>query len=180
MIDVQTGILTPPVSVEDHHIGPLTAPVSLVEFGDYECPYCGQAHPIVKEVKQRLGESLCFVFRHFPLSQIHPHAERAAEAAEAAGAQGQFWPMHDLLFQHQNALGDEHLVRYAANLRLDIDRFSRDLAQGTYAAKVREHIRSGIWSGVNGTPTFFINGQRHDGPWDLSNLLSAIERVIDS
>jgi protein-disulfide isomerase len=180
MIDVQTGILTPPVSVEDHHLGPLTAPVSLVEFGDYECPFCGQAHPIVKEVKQRLGDSLCFVFRHFPLSQIHPHAERAAEAAEAAGAQGQFWPMHDLLFQHQNALGDEHLVRYATTLRLDVDRFARDLAQGTYAAKIREHIRSGIWSGVNGTPTFFINGQRHDDPWDLPHLLSAIQRVIQS
>ena len=180
MIDVQTGILTPPVSVEDHHLGPLTAPAFLVEFGDFECPYCGRAYPIVKEVKQRLGDSLCFVFRNFPLTQSHPHAGRAAEAAEAAGAQGAFWRMHDLLFEHQDALDDQDLVRYAASLQLDTERFTRELAEGTYASKIREHIRSGIWSGVNGTPTFFINGQRFDGQWDLPNLLSAIERASQS
>lgn len=180
MIDVQTGVLTPPISAEDHHLGPLTAPVALVEYGDYECPYCGQAHPIVKEVKRRLDDSLCLAFRHFPLAQIHPHAERAAEAAEAAGAQGAFWSMHDLLFEHQNALSDAHLLRYAAVLRLDVNRFARDLDARTFAPKVREHFRSGIWSGVNGTPTFFINGFRHDGPWDLANLLSAIDRAMQS
>jgi protein-disulfide isomerase len=178
VIDVQTGVLTPPVSAEDHHLGPLSAPVTLVEFGDFECPYCGQAYPIVKEAKQRLGDSLCLAYRHFPLSQVHPHAERAAEAAEAAGAQGAFWPMHDTLFEHQDALDDQHLIAYAAALHLDVNRFSGELSEGTYAPQVREHFRSGIWSGVNGTPTFFINGRRHDGPWDLPNLLAAITAAM--
>jgi protein-disulfide isomerase len=178
MIDMQTGVLTPPLSAEDHHLGPLTAPVALVEYGDYECPYCGQAYPIVNAVKQQLGDSLCVAYRHFPLSQIHPHAQRAAEAAEAAGAQGTFWPMHDMLFEHQHALSDPDLLRYAAALRLDTERFASELAGHVYSQRVREQMRSGIWSGVNGTPTFFINGARHDGSWDLPHLLSAIERVL--
>jgi len=178
MIDVQTGVLTPPISAEDHHLGPLNAPVNLVEFGDFECPFCGQAYPIVQEVKRRMGDSLCFVFRHFPLSQIHPHAERAAEAAEAAGAQGKFWQMHDMLFEHQNALDDAHLLDYAQAIGLDVNRFASDLAEQTYAPKVREHFRSGIWSGVNGTPTFFINSYRHDGPWDLPTLMAAVSSAV--
>lgn len=178
MTTVDMAVLSPPVSLDDHIQGPETAAVTLVEFGDYECPYCGMAHPIVKEVQRRLGNDLRFVFRHFPLRQIHPHAERAAEAAEAAGAQGKFWQMHDMLYEHQNALGDAYLVAYAKALGLDAHRFATDLAEETYAGRVREDFRSGVWSGVNGTPTFFINGRRHDAPWDLPTLLSAIERAV--
>jgi protein-disulfide isomerase len=180
MIGVETATLTPPVNADDHSQGPATAPVTLVEYGDFECPHCGRAHPIVKEVQRRLGNELRFVFRHFPLTQIHPHAERAAEAAEAAGAHGRFWPMHDLLFEHQDQLDDVHLVGYAATLGLDVDQFAADLANGTYASRVREDVRSGIWSGVNGTPTFFINGRRHDEDWDLATLLSAVERAVSA
>jgi protein-disulfide isomerase len=178
MIGVETAILTPPITEDDHVLGPATASVTLVEYGDYECPYCGMAHPIVKEVIRRLRDDVRFAFRHFPLTQIHPHAERAAEAAEAAGVQGRFWEMHDTLYEHQDALGDVHLVGYAAMLGLDGDRFAAELANGTHAGRVREDFRSGIRSGVNGTPTFFINGRRHDEPWDLATLLSAVERAV--
>ena len=123
---------------------------------------------------------MCFVFRHFPLTQIHPHAEHAAEAAEAAGAQGKFWQMHDTLFEHQHALDDAHLVRYAAELKLDVDRFERELAEHVYANRVREDFLSGVRSGVNGTPTFFINGLRYDGSYDLEMLLAAIELAMVS
>jgi protein-disulfide isomerase len=179
MITTPTTIptLTPPVSERDHVIGTRTAPVTLVEYGDYECPYCGAAHPVVKEVRRRLGSGLRFAFRHFPLTRVHPHAEHAAEAAEAAGAQGKFWPMHDLLFEHQNALDDEDLLVYAASLGLDLDRFASELELGVHAPRVREDFLSGVRSGVNGTPTFFINGRRHEGASDVQTLLAAIAAV---
>jgi protein-disulfide isomerase len=164
-----------PVSERDHIQGPITAPVTLVEYGDYECPYCSQAHVVVQALEQMLGNLLCFVFRNFPLTQVHPHAEHAAEAAEAAGAQGMFWEMHDCLFRHQQALDDIHLLAYAAELGLDVPRFSREMTQHYYAARVREDFLSGVQSGVNGTPTFFINGVRHNGSFDLNSLLAAIE-----
>ena len=167
--------LTVPVSAADHYLGPLTAPITLVKYGDYECPYCGQAHHAVKQLHQLLGQQLCFVFRHFPLAMIHPHAQQAAEAAEAAGAQGKFWEMHYMLFEHQQALGPEHLLQYAAVLGLDIVRFRSELASHLYAPRVREQFMSGVRSGVNGTPTFFINGVRHDGAYDLDTLLTAME-----
>ena len=151
----------------------------LVEYGDYECPYCGAAHPVVTEVKRRLGDQLCLVYRHFPLARVHPHAERAAEAAEAAGAQGRFWPMHDMLFEHQDALDDRSLLAYAVALGLDADRFARELSDGVHMPRVREDFASGVRSGVNGTPTFFINGWRHDGAADLPTLLAAIAAVLD-
>jgi protein-disulfide isomerase len=173
-----TARLTMPVGPRDHRLGPENAPVTLVEYGDYECPYCGEAHPIVKEIKRRLGDRLCFVFRHFPLTQVHPYAEHAAEAAEAAGAQGKFWQMHDCLFEHQEALDDAHLVLYAVALELDEDRFVREMAEQVYAPRVREDFLIGVRSGVNGTPTFFINGVRHDGSFDLPTLLAAIEAVL--
>lgn len=163
--------LTPPVSARDHVLGPPTAPVTLVEYGDYECPFCGAAHPVVKEVLRTLGNQARFVFRHFPLTQVHPHAERAAEAA---GAQGEFWPMHDTLYEHQDALGDEHVLAYAALLGLDVDRFAQELADRVYAGRVREDFLSGVRSGVNGTPTFFVNGRRHDGSYDPETLLAEI------
>jgi protein-disulfide isomerase len=159
------SVLTPPVSADDHATGPDDAPITLVEYGDYECPYCGMAHPIVKRAQGELGSQLRFVFRHFPLAEIHPHARLAAQAAEAAGAQGKFWEMHDTLFEHQDALEVQDLVGYAESLELDTVKFVRDLETGTYANRVRDDFRSGVKSGVNGTPTFFMNGARYDGSW---------------
>ena len=169
------SVLTPPVSDDDHRAGPDDAPVTLVEFGDFECPHCGAAFPVVHEIQRILGPSLRFVFRNFPLTQIHPNAKRAAEAAEAAGAQGEFWGMHDLLFEHQDALEEPDLLRYATALSLDGERFARELSSGVYTSRVRRDFRSGVRSGVNGTPAFFINGVRHDAPWDLPTLLAAVE-----
>jgi protein-disulfide isomerase len=169
--------LKPPVSANDHVQGNADAPVTLVEYGDYECPYCGEAYPMVKALQERLGKKLRFVFRNFPLAEAHPHAEHAAEAAEAAGAQGKFWEMHDLLYENQDALEDEDLVRYAKALRLDMPRFVKEMQAHQYADRVREDFRSGVRSGVNGTPSFFINGARHDGPFDVGSLLAAIEKA---
>jgi protein-disulfide isomerase len=168
------GRLLLTVSDRDHIQGPPTAAATLVEYGDYECPFCRQAHSIVKEVQQRLGRRLRFVYRHFPLAEIHPHAPRAAEAAEAAGSQGRFWEMHDLLFENQPALADADLLRYATFLGLDLPRFVSELAQHVHEPRVREDFMSGVRSGVNGTPTFFVNGIRHDGPWDADTLSDAL------
>jgi protein-disulfide isomerase len=170
--------LKPPVGANDHVQGPAKAPVTLVEYGDYECPYCGEAYPVVKALQERLGDQLRLVFRNFPLGEAHPHAEHAAEAAEAAAAQGKFWEMHDLLYDNQNALEDEDLARYAKALKLDMPRFIKEMEGQQYTEKVREDFRSGVRSGVNGTPTFFINGSRHDGPFDLASLLAAIEEAV--
>jgi protein-disulfide isomerase len=168
--------LTPPVGGHDHALGPADAAVTLVEYGDFECPYCGQAYPIVKAIQERMGDRLRFVFRHFPLTESHPHAEHAAETAEAAGAEGKFWEMHDVLYEHQRALSDRDLVGYAGDLGLDGPRVARALEQGTFAAKVRGDFRGGVRSGVNGTPTFFINGVRYDGSWaDPADFLRALE-----
>jgi protein-disulfide isomerase len=172
--------LAVPVSQSDHQQGPESAPVTLVEYGDYECPYCGEAYPIVKEIQRRLGDRLRFVFRNFPLTQSHPHAEHAAEAAEAAAAQGKFWEMHDSLFEHQQALDDAHLVHYAAALQLDQETFEREMTEHLYAPRVHEDFLSGVRSGVNGTPTFYINGVRHDASYDLETLLAAIEGAMSS
>ncbi|MGH7652813.1 MAG: DsbA family protein, partial [Gemmatimonadaceae bacterium] len=162
---MQSAHLVTPVGEHDHTIGSGTAPVTLVEYGDFECPHCGRAHPIVQSVRRFMDDRLRFVFRHFPLSEAHPHAEHAAEAAEAAGAQGRFWEMHDMLFDHQDALEDEDLEMYAAKIGIDPHRVARELAAATYAKRIRADFRSGIRSGVNGTPTFFINGVRYDGNW---------------
>ncbi len=166
-----------PVSDRDHIQGPRDAPVMLVEYGDYECPHCGRAYPIVQQIQRRMGRRLCFVFRSFPLRESHPHAQRAAEAAEAAGAQGKFWEMHDRLFERQFALEDDNLIEYAGDLGLDVARFWEELAARVYEPRVREDFRSGVLSGVNGTPTFFINGIRHDDSWDPEPLLAALERA---
>ena len=170
--------LKPPVGANDHVQGSAKAPVTLVEYGDYECPYCGEAYSVVKALQKRLGDQMRFVFRNFPLAQAHPHAEHAAEAAEAAGAQGKFWEMHDMLYENQDALEDEDLVRYARALKLDVPRFVKEMEAGTYTERVREDFRSGVRSGVNGTPSFFINGARHDGAFDLASLLAAIEEAV--
>jgi protein-disulfide isomerase len=173
--------LTMPVTAERDHIqGPADAAVTLVEYGDYECPYCGAAHPIIKEVQARMGERLRFVFRNFPITTSHAHAEQAAEAAEAAASQGRFWQMHDLLFENQQRLGEEDLRAYAQTLGLDVGLFDKELAEHAHAARVREDFMSGVRSGVNGTPTFYINGRRHDASYDVDNLLAALERVAAS
>src|SRR5215468_10427931 len=169
MATTATGILTLPVSDHDHIRGLLSAPVTLVEYGDYECPYCGQAYDVLRALEQELGELMCFVFRNFPLTSMHPHAEHAAEAAEAAGGQGQFWEMHDTLYEHQTALDGPQLLQYADALWLDVVRFNRDLAEHRYAARICEDFMSGVRSGVNGTPTFFINGVRYNGAYDLES-----------
>ena len=168
--------LTLPVSDRDHVQGPADALVTLVEYGDYECPHCGRAYPIVRAVQRRMGPRLRFVFRNFPLRESHPHAQHAAEAAEAAGAQGRFWEMHDRLFERQFALEDTDLVEYARELGLDAGRLRRELAERRYEPRVREDFRSGVTSGVNGTPTFFINGARHDAAWDAEPLLAALQQ----
>ena len=172
----EAAVLTPAISARDHVKGPADAAVTLVEYGDFECPHCGRAYPIIKAVQQAIGPRLRFAFRNFPLRESHPHAEHAAEAAEAAGAQGKFWEMHDRLFERQFALDDEYLVEYATDLGLDAQRFAKELAEGAYAPRVREDFRSGVLSGVNGTPTFFIDGVRYDGSWELEPLLAALKQ----
>ncbi len=168
--------LVPQVSARDHIQGKQDAPITLVEYADFECPACGTAYPAVKEVQQRLGDRMRFVFRNYPLEQ-HPHAEHAAEAAEAAGAQGKYWQMHDYLFEHQDALSDRELVDSARAVGLDSSRFVSDLEQGTYTGQIEEDIASGDQSGIEATPTFFINGQVYSGPYDDAQaLLAAIEQ----
>ena len=169
-------MLTLPVGDRDHVDGPADAAVTLVEYGDFECPHCGRAYPIVKATRKKMGRRLRFVFRNFPLRESHPHAEHAAEAAEAAGAQGKFWEMHDRLFERQFALDDQYLIEYATDLGLDALRFEKELTAGVYAPRVREDFRSGVRSGVNGTPTFFVDGVRYDASWDQEPLLAALER----
>ena len=169
-----TTRLAVPVRERDHIRGPADAPITLVEYGGFECPFCGMAYPVVRELGRRLRERLRVVFRHFPLRDQHPHAQNAAEAAEAAAAQGRFWEMHDRLFEHQQALDDAHLIQYAAELGLDTDRFGRELTEHRYGDRVQEDLLSGLHSGVRGTPTFFVNGVRHEGRWELEHLLAAI------
>jgi protein-disulfide isomerase len=172
------AVLTAPVTEgRDHVQGPSIAPVTLVQYGDYECPYCGEAYPIIKEVQAKMGERLRFVFRNFPISTSHPHAEHAAEAAEAADAQGKFWEMHDLLYEKQKRLGDEDLHVYAGQLGLDIERFDKEMDDHVHADRVHEDFMSGVRSGVNGTPTFYVNGVRHDDSYEADVLLDALERA---
>ena len=165
--------LAAPVTERDHAIGPADAPVTLVEYGDLECPYCGQAEPVIRELLGEFGD-LRYVWRHLPLTDVHPHAELAAEAAEAAGAQGNFWEMHDLLLHNQDALEQRDLLRYAGELGLDLERFGDDLRRHAYAGRVAEDVDSADLSGVSGTPTFFINGRRHYGAYDIAALSAAV------
>jgi protein-disulfide isomerase len=166
------------VSAKDHRQGDADAAVTLVEYGDYQCPSCGQAYPVVKRVQKHFGKRMSFVFRNFPLSQMHPYAESAAETAEFAGAQGKFWEMHDLLYKHQARLGDEGLLEeLAQELHLSAEPLLAALKTKEFQPRVRTDFTGGVRSGVNGTPTFFINGQRHDGAYDFASLVEAIEQV---
>jgi protein-disulfide isomerase len=171
--------LTRPVSQRDHIRGPADAPVTLVEYGDYECPYCGEAYPVVEEIRRAMGNRLRFVFRHFPLSQMHPHAQDAAEAAEAAGALHKFWEMHDTLYTHQEALDESDLLRYAVALGLDPLPVRKALEEDAYLDRVREDFISGARSGVNGTPSFFIEGVRYDGPHDFDSMLAVLVEAAE-
>jgi protein-disulfide isomerase len=157
--------LTPDVGAHDHVLGPAHAPLTLVEYGDFECPHCGAAYPIVHEMLERMGNDVRFVYRHFPLKERHPHAQHAAEAAEAVAVEGKFWEMHAQMFQHQDALRDSDLVRYADVIGADVRRVLRELKAGSYAPRVSEDFMSGIRSGVTGTPAFFVNGERLDVDW---------------
>lgn len=170
-----------PVDPErDHILGPPDASVTIVEYGDYECPYCRQVEPIRREIRERLGGQYRYVYRHFPIRTSHPNAQLAAEAAEAAGAQGKFWEMHERLYgaTGPSELDRDHIVEYAREIGLDVEQFERDLTDGTYEDRVREDFRSGRLSGATGTPTFFINGVRYDGAWDVDSLQEAIEQPL--
>ena len=170
--------LTVPVAPGDHTRGDEGALVTLLEYADFECPFSGPASRIVPEVMRRMGGQVRLVFRHFPLSQKHPRALSAAEAAEAAGAQGHFWPMHDLLFQNQDALDLEDLITYAESLHLDLGRFVSDLEIHARLDRVKRDFHAGVSSGVDRTPTFFIDGVRHEGAWDPDTLTAALQRAL--
>jgi protein-disulfide isomerase len=163
------------VNADDHIQGDPAAECSLVEYGDYQCPYCGAAYPIVKSLQKHFGKRLSFVFRNFPLSQMHPWAEPAAEAAEFAGANGKFWEMHDLLFENQESLSNALFLELTEKLDLSISQLQTALASATYRSRVRADFAGGARSGVNGTPTFFINGRRYNGQSDFRSLSEAIE-----
>jgi Na+/H+ antiporter NhaA len=180
------GRLAPPIldltedvdPAVDHVRGPLNAPVTLVEYGDFECPYCGRAEPVVRELVQRFGNDLRFVFRHLPLIEVHEHAEIAAEAAEAAAAQGRFWEMHDVMIGEGVSLIYPDLIRYAGDLGLDVDRFAEDLRTRRYAARINRDVQSADASGAVGTPALFVNGRRHEGAHEIDALAAAIEREL--
>ena len=153
-------ILKVPVTSGDHAQGSESAEVTLVEYGDYECPHCGRAYPIVQGIQKHFGKRLRFVFRNFPLSQVHPHAQKAAEVAEEAADQNKFWNMHDYLYEHQQALDDMHLEKYAKIVGLDLERFDEDMMTHVYVSRIREDFLSGIQNGVNGTSSFYIRNSK--------------------
>ena len=167
-----------PITSRDHARGPAGAPVTLLEYGDYECPYCRVAHGVVKRLRADLDGRVRFVFRHFPLTQVHPQAMMAASAAEAADRQGKFWAMHDILYERQQLLEPDAIAEWAAELNLDLRRFADDMGRAQISQRILEDRRSGIRAGVNGTPTFFIQGVRYAGPPDYGALLGAIEGVL--
>jgi protein-disulfide isomerase len=177
--DTNSKKLTVPVNIGSDHIrGSINAPITIVEYGDYECPYTGMAYPIVKEIMKQFGDQIYFVFRNFPLNDIHPHAQLAAEAAEAAAAQDKFWQMHDYLFEHQKALDDRHLLEYAKKVGLNIDKFKTEMSEHIYAPLINKSLKVGIDSGVEGTPTFFVNAQRYEDSWDLDTFCSFLKRNL--
>ncbi|MDB5106536.1 MAG: protein-disulfide isomerase [Fibrobacteres bacterium] len=169
--------LTVPLEESDHVQGPAGVPLELVEYGDYQCTHCLRAYPIIKRLQQNLKSRLRFAYRNFPMTQQHPEALNAARAAEAAGLQGRFWQMHDMLFENQEYLDYESLLQYAAELRMDVNRFARDYRSQKVEDKIREDFESGVRSGVNGTPTFFINGLRYDGDWSFYSLFQVLQEV---
>lgn len=172
------SVMRDPVTPADHVQGNINAPVTLVEYGDFECAYCGAAYPIVKRVQKRFGKNLRFVFRHFPMAQAHPNAEIAAETAEFAAVADRFWQAHAGIYENQDLLNAPFLLTLAEELGLSPLALREALEDGTFAPRVRSNFRGGILSGVNGTPTFFINGQRHDGSYEFDFLVAAIESTL--
>ncbi len=169
--------LAVPVSERDHIQGPDTATVTLVQYGDYECPYTRRSTWVVQAIQQQLGDQLRFVYRNFPLTEIHPHSLHTAFAAEAADAQGKFWEMHNYIFHHQHTLEDADLEQFAGAVGLDMQRFAQDMAQRPFARRIEEDFQSGSRSGVRGTPTFFINGVLYPGSWEQDALLAALKEA---
>jgi protein-disulfide isomerase len=172
------SVLKVPVSSDDHIQGDEHAEITLVEYGDYECPHCGRAYPVVKRVQTHFGKRLCFVFRNFPLGQIHPYAEDAAEAGEFAAVYGKFWEMHDGIYENQKRLDGELLLELAKSLKLSGPALKKALESGEYQPKIKADFSGGVRSGVNGTPTFFINGQRHDAPFEYEDLVAGINAAV--
>ena len=166
-----------PVSGSDHAEGSENAPLVLVEYGDYQCSYCGQAYPIIKRLQKTLKKDLCLIFRNFPLSQMHPDALNAALAAEAAALQGKFWEMHDMLYENQENLDKESLISFAVELGLNADKFSKDMESQKIAERISSDFNGGVRSGVNGTPAFFINGVRYDGNWSDETFLGDLKKI---
>ena len=172
--------LKPPVSEQDHVTGSLQSPVTLVEYGDFQCPHCGAAYPIVKQIVKDYKERMAFVFRHFPLAEAHPYAQAAAVASEAAANQGKFWQMHALIFENQHMLGVEMLLQLAESLKLDMKKFEHDFKDPKLFKKVEDQFESGILSGVNGTPSFYINGTKYNDSYDYDSLTKAIDHAISA
>ena len=166
--------LKPPVNTQDHMRGDPKSGVILVEYGDFQCPHCGAAYPIVKQIEKKYSGNLAFVFRQFPLSESHPFAMAAAVASEAAAIQGKFWEMHALLFEYQSRLNAATILHHAKTLELDMARFEKDIRDSTLLKKVEASFESGIVSGVNGTPSFFINGTKYNGSYDFNSISEAI------
>jgi protein-disulfide isomerase len=168
-----------PINAADHTRGSKDAPIILLEYGDYQCPHCGRAYPVTERLGKVLGDNLRFVFRHFPLGELHPYATNAALAAEAAGRQGKFWDMHGTLFRNQIALDPESLMAHASDLELDLKTWIRDMESEITNSKVLSDFQSGVRSGVNGTPTFFVNGVRYDGDWSYEPFLEELMAVAE-
>jgi protein-disulfide isomerase len=174
-----------PPSNRDYRQGSLNAKVVLVEYGDYQCPQCGELHALIKTIHEQIDVTfpeenhLCFVFRQFPQPQIYPQAQKAAEAALAAGAQGQFWQMHNILFNHQEALGNGYLVEYANRLGLNIPQFLREMTRRVHVDRINQDIEGGLRSGVTTTPALFINGERYISRWNMEQLMVAITNVVN-
>lgn len=166
------------VNKNDHVQGPANAPIELIEYGDYQCPYCGRAYPIIKKIQKKLGNNIKFVFRNFPLTELHQHALHAAIAAEIAGSHDKFWEMHDMLFENQNALDDYYLLEYAKKLGINAAEFETDFGKDRFYQKVKDDYDSGIENKVQGTPTFFINGEPFVGDWSTSELSDYLESLI--
>jgi protein-disulfide isomerase len=170
--------LKTPVTNKDHFQGNANAAIELVEYGDYQCPYCGHAYPIIKNIQKKMGNKLKFVFRNFPLAESHPNAVNAAVSSEAAALQNKFWEMHDHLYEHQNSLNDASLIKYAGQLGLNVERFETDFEKPELMKKVDDDFESGVRSGVNGTPSFFINGEKYNGDWEEQPFVDFLERVL--
>ncbi len=170
--------LSVPVNNSDHMQGSMDAPLILLEYGDYQCPYCGQAYPIVKQIQSDFGDQLAFVFRNFPLSQMHAHAFHAAEAAEIAADEGKFWEMHDIMFENQDQLDDLGLAKMADRIGLDPKQFLVNLESNSKKDKVQSDFMSGVESGVNGTPSFYINGAKYNGSWDYATFSNVLKSML--